>query len=208
MNERPSVPIKLVDGKTKELVDAVLFEGISEGNASSHSQIWVPILQDANDDAEAQGKQPVAEDVHWRWENKLDFRSGQLAYRGYAIECKGVTEGMMMTNLVGHQSKIEPPKDVLYVEYLSVAPKNREIIQNPPKHKAVGRILFAVAVQLSREEGLQGRVGLHSLPGAASWYLDKLGLVSFGPDSHYKGLEYFELKAEDAVKMLEAMKQE
>lgn len=208
MNVRPSVPIKLVDGESNELVDAVLFEGISDGNATSHSNIWVPALQAANEEAEAQGRQPVAEDVHWRWEIKIELRSGQLAYYGYAIERNGITEGMMMTKLVGHQSKIDPPKDILYVEYLSVAPRNREIIQSPPKHKGVGRVLFAAAVQLSREEGLQGRVGLHSLPGAASWYRDKLGLVSFGPDSSYSGLEYFELKAEDAIKMLEALKQE
>lgn len=208
MMERPSCQIKLVDGKTKSLVNAILFEGLSEKNINDHSNIWIPKLKAANAAAKAKGEKiPIAEDAHWSWAKKIDVTAGQIAYRHYAIEYQDETQGLMMIKLVGYQSRNEPPKDILYIDFISVAPDNREIIKKPQKLKAVGYVLFVYAVQVSLEEGMGGRVGLHSLPGAATWYRDKLGLVSFGLDPLYSNLEYFELKAEDAMKMLQLTQQ-
>jgi hypothetical protein len=203
---RPSCAIKLIKGADGELVDAVLFEGLSEKNIQDHELIWVPILDAANKAAKEKGEQlVVAEDAHWRWSKKVNFTSGQLAFRHYAIEYENSTEGLMMVALVGHQSRIVPPKDILYIDYLSVAPQNRVIIQNPPKLKIIGSVFFNYAVQISMEEGMNGRVGLHALPNAISWYRDKLELVAFGKDISYHNLEYFELSEERAQKMLEAL---
>lgn len=208
MTERPSCQIKLVDGKTNKLVDAMLFEGLSQKNIDDHSNVWIPKLKAANSAAKERGEKiPIAEDAHWCWSKKIDYTAGQIAFRHYAIEYQGETQGLMMVKLVGYQSRYDPPKDVLYIDFISVAPDNREVIKKPPKLRTIGQVLFTYSVQVSFEEGMNGRVGLHSLPGAAKWYRDKLNLVSFGPDPHYSNLEYFELKAEDAIKMLQLTQQ-
>lgn len=147
MMERPACQIKLVDGETKKLVDAMLFEGLSDKNIDDHSNIWIPKLEAANAAAKARGERiPIAEDAHWSWAKKMDTTAGQIAYRHYAIECWDETQGLMMIKLVGYQSRNEPPKDVLYIDFISVAPDNREVIKKPPKFKAVGHVLFTHAV--------------------------------------------------------------
>jgi len=70
----------------------------------------------------------------------------------------------------------------------------------------VGQLLFATAVNLSFDEELGGRVGLHSLPGAKTFYRKVLKLTDFGPDSEYRGLCYFELSEEQAAIFLGSMK--
>lgn len=206
MISRPSCPIKLVNGITLEIVDATLFEGLSEKNLHDHENIWGPALRQANITAKENGSQtPIAEDAHWSWTKKIDVTAGQLAYRHYAIEHEGNTEGLMSITLVGHQSRKEPLKDLVYIDFVSVAPSNRQGIQNPPKLKAIGSVLFQCAVQISIDEGMKGRVGLHALPNAATWYRDKLGLDSFGSDPSYHNLEYFELTEEHAKKLIRSM---
>lgn len=203
---RPSCAINLIDGLTGKLVNAVLFEGLSDKNIQDHEKIWVPALEAANKTAnEKEKKHSIAEDAHWRWNKKVNSTAGQLAFRHYAIEHENNTEGLMMIALVGHRSKIAPAKDIVYIDYLSVAPQNRPIIQNPPRFKAVGSVLFNYTVQVSEEEGMNGRVGLHALPNAASWYHNKLKLTSFGKDSSYNNLEYFELAEDKAQKLLQAL---
>src|SRR5438105_2550053 len=99
---RPSCAIKLVDGLTGKLIDAVLFEGLSEKNIDDHEIKWVPALEAANKVAKREGKKlPIAEDAHWRWSRKVNSTAGQLAFRHYAIEYENITEGLMMIALVG-----------------------------------------------------------------------------------------------------------
>ena len=114
---RPSCSIKLVHGSTGQLVDATLFEGLSEKNLDDHELIWIPHLTAANEAARNKGERlPVAEDAHWRWNQKMDATAGQLAYRHYAIEHENSTEGLMMIALVGHQSRINLHKDIVYID--------------------------------------------------------------------------------------------
>ena len=203
---RPSCAIKLVDGLTGQLVDAILFEGLSEKNIQDHEELWIPVLEKANKISKEKGERlVVAEDAHWRWSKKVNSTAGQLAFRHYAIEYENITEGLMLIALVGHQSRITPSKDIVYIDYLSVAPANRQVIQTPPKLKAIGSVFFNYAIQVSVEEGMNGRIGLHALPNAASWYRDKLGLTPFGKDFSYHNLEYFELSEKKSQKMLETL---
>jgi hypothetical protein len=57
----------------------------------------------------------------------------------------------------------------------------------------VGSILLGTAINLSHDEGFGGRLGLHSLPQADSFYRDKLGMTELGPDISKQNLRYFEM---------------
>lgn len=58
-----------------------------------------------------------------------------------------------------------------------------------PKH------LIAAAIQLSIDEGNNGRIGLHSLPQSDAFYRNVCGMSDLGPDANYSEipLRYFEM---------------
>lgn len=203
---RTSWDIFLTDGTTGEAVKAQLFEGMEAHNIDQHENIWIPRLSSHNQNLTRLGvRDGWAEDAHWRWSKKVDHTAGQLGFKHFAIEVDGNTEGLMLLRLIANKSRIDTPKELVYVDYLSVAPHNRSSIMKPPKYRSIGTVLFSSAVQVSEAEGMNGRAGLHSLPAAAAWYL-KLGLTDFGPDQTVQNLNYFELSSEKAKAFLDDMK--
>ncbi len=97
-------------------------------------------------------------------------------------------------------------RQLVYVEYLEAAQWNRGAGQ---LYKGVGTVMIAVAIQLSIEEGNQGRVGLYSLPQADSFYGDHCGMTDTGPDTscdaHFP-LRYFEMTQAKAAIFLKGPK--
>lgn len=199
--KRESLPVKIFNNRNQNLESALLFEGLEEHNIADHENKWIPQLEAANNQAALDGYPPVAEDAHWRWSNKLNHSSGQIAYRHYAIEYRNYTVGLLMLKLVGMKSKIEPQKDLVYIDYISVCPEARKEITDPPMFKAIGSLLFQVAIEVSFEEGMQGRIGLHSLPKAVNWYQNKMRMKNLGPDISYQNLLYFELSSDVAAQL-------
>ncbi|MGZ3720719.1 MAG: GNAT family N-acetyltransferase [Bdellovibrionota bacterium] len=201
--------VKLEDRSTGQLVDASLYDGISSENLREYDEIWVPRMREAFQRAREllnQGKSVShpAEDSHWDWTGKVLKTHGSLYHKHYAIECEGKTQGMMQLEL-SHRSRIEPGQHMVYIDYLSVAPWNRRIIEPKPRFRLVGTVLFNQALGTSDNEGFFGRVGLHALPNAAAWYRDVIKMQSFGQDAEYDNLEYFEIAQENAQKRLKGM---
>ncbi|MNR44822.1 hypothetical protein D3C85_1636060 [compost metagenome] len=52
-------------------------------------------------------------------------------------------------------------------------------------------MLLATAISLSFGEEFAGRIGLHALPQAESWYRDVCGMTDLGVDG--TGMTYFEM---------------
>lgn len=197
--------VKIFHVSKSEYVEAYLFDGISEKNIKDHENKWVPQLEAANENSSHQGKPQVAEDAHWRWSRKIDRSANQAACRHYAVEYEDYTLGLISMILVGKRSRIEPPKDLVYIDYISVCPEARKDLTNPPHYKGVGKILFMSAVLTSIDEGMEGRIGLVSLPKAQPWYRDILGMKSLGMDPDIPPLEYFELTSGHAKILVDEM---
>jgi hypothetical protein len=68
-----------------------------------------------------------------------------------------------------------------------------------PTYGGVGSVLINAAIQLSQAEGFRGRIGLHSLSQAATFYRDRCGMTDFGPDSTHHDLTYFEMDESQAA---------
>jgi hypothetical protein len=139
---------------------------------------------------------------HWNWSRKAQ-RLNLLAYRGFGIECGGQWQGLMLTTLAGHAARL-PPDDnrpLIYVDFLEVAPWNVTPFAATPKYKGVGIQLFEAAVRQSIVEGFKGRVGLHALRDAESFYQHR-GMTNLGPDAQHQDLPYFELTATGATSFL------
>ncbi|MEH1830576.1 MAG: GNAT family N-acetyltransferase [Nostoc sp.] len=116
-------------------------------------------------------------------------------YERLALECEAITQGLMILELYCYRSLLASTKNLVYVDYLTIAPWNRRSIENPPMYKGVGSSLLKFAIEHSFDLDYKGRIGLHSLPGAENFYA-KFGMVDLGYDSNKQGLRYFEISSD------------
>lgn len=170
--------IKLVRGIDSQLVDALLLP-LSATHLSDVENRWQDRLRASK-----------AEDALWDWRRKERLYGQDAGVETYAIECSGVTQGLIMFDALGHRSAFEPGRRIIYVDYLATAPWNRSSIQNPPEYRTVGRTLLVFARYRSEELGYDGLVGLHSLPSAEPFY-ERNGMIDCGIDASNE-MRYFE----------------
>lgn len=175
----------LRDGESGVLVKAELHDTILQRHFNDHVNYWKPLIA-------SQGEQHG----HWDWKQKWSYFSSQLSFQGFALECGGQTQGLMIVNTIKRcRIQQQVNKHLVYVEYLEAAPWNRRDIPNWNRYKGVGTVMIAAVVQLSIDEGNRGRVGLHSLPQADTFYRDRCGMTDLGADPTYNPypLRYFEM---------------
>lgn len=175
--------IYLKEVSSGTLVRAELYDSIQQRHLDHHNQLWKPVTTKLN---EQQG--------HWDWQKKWTHFSKQLSFQSFAIECNGETQGLMIVNTIMRcQIRQQANKHLVYVEYLEVAPWNRQSVTSAPRFKLVGTVMIAAAIQLSLDEGNQGRIGLHSLPQADTFYRGQCGMTDLGQDASKQNLFYFEM---------------
>jgi len=141
---------------------------------------WIPLLKKAR-----------AEDKFWDWLVKKRISLDSDHFESYAIECQEFTQGLMAIETRWHRSKREHRQNIVYVQALASAPWNRKTIQHHPTLRGVGTALLLFSRQRSLELGFQGRIGLHALPGAESFY-DGQNMIDYGPDPEQENLTYCE----------------
>jgi hypothetical protein len=176
---RPFIAADLRRDCPAELLDAV-----EQGWAAARQQLA--------------GAAPV-EHAHWNWRNKShSVATGR--HRLVAIECEGQVQGLMALDAAPRGSG-SGRGGLIYVDYLESAPWNVRAAGADPRFIGVGTALLVDAVRLSREEGHEGRVGLHSLPQAEPFYA-RCGLTRIGRDPGYYDLAYYEFTGPQAVSWL------
>lgn len=197
-------PVSLFSQATEELVDAELWDAITDKNLADWEAEWKPELEKLLKALNKKGieRQFWPQSRHWNWRDKMEAIEGRLSNQSFAIVCDGVTQALMITDLT-KRARIESQKDdhLVFVEYLEVAPWNRkELVGLPPRYSGAGSLLVLAAIELSKAEGYKGRIGLHSLPQANDFYANKAGMTDLGPDPAYKNrMRYFEMTPEQAA---------
>jgi hypothetical protein len=122
-----------------------------------------------------------------------------LAWDTFAVEAEGVTQGLMLTRKgasVRAREASQQNQYIVEIELLAIAPWNRLRLVSAPQFKGIGRLLLAAAVSLSVEEEYEGRIGLHALPQAETWYRDVCQMTDLEVDG--TGMRYFEMTAAQA----------
>lgn len=188
--------VKIIDGTTLLLVDAVLRTCLDASDFTRIEDSWADARRSASESFSSKGRS--IEHGHWDWRLKSPwFERGQLA--GVLLECDGIPQGVLAHRTNSSRARLAANQNVscLYVEFIEVAPWNTRTLVSQSRYKSIGTLLMREAVSLSRERGWGGRVSLHSLPQAEAFYLS-LGMTPFGPDSQYNDLAYFEFREEDA----------
>lgn len=176
--------IQLLQVQDQQVVDAILTE-VTEQHLEDARTLWEPILEGSGQD-----------DEYWNWVGKSRRSKFLPGDELYAIECEGITQGLIMLDVLKKRCLIESQlrRRLVYISALATAPWNRPAITNPPTYKGVGGNLVDFAVARSHELGYQGRIGLYALPGALGFYRKlRIGLLDCGPDPEEPdNLVYFE----------------
>lgn len=191
----------LVDGATGNAVAAEVWDAITDQQLIHWEDDWMPALRDVVERMKGAGvdRNLWPQSRHWDWRRKAEAFSGSLANPSFCVMCQGMTQGMMILNTL-YRARIASQKDreLMYIEYLENAPWNRRHLPGEQRrYIGVGSLLLRAAIELSREEGFKGRLGLHSLPQSNSWY-NKCGMTDLGIDAGYHNLRYFEMTPEQA----------
>jgi hypothetical protein len=195
--------IFLVELPSRTPVRAKLLSSISEEQIEDWERHWQPFFEQRMKELADKGL-TRPQSSHWNWKGKKQRVAGLLASRGFSVTCDGCTQGMMLVDL-NHVARIPSQlrKPLVYVDYLEVAPWNQPMVVSTPRLAGVGSALIDAAIALSFEQNFHGRIGLHSLPQADTFYREKCGMVCVGPDSAYQNLNYFEMTAKQAKAFLE-----
>jgi hypothetical protein len=189
--------VHLLARKTNQPVEAELWDDIATSHVEQWRKQWLPRIEETRELLENKEvpKEEWPQDLHWDWDKKTDWSRKYLSLRRFAITCGGNLQGLMLINLTKLTARIESQKgkDLAYVEFISTAPWNRPQFENEPVFGGVGSTLVRVAVEVSKDEGFRGRIGLHSLKQSAEFYRTKCGMTDLGLDPTYHGLAYFEM---------------
>jgi hypothetical protein len=194
----------LLDAKTGREVNAEFIDGITDAHLNQVEQEWQPARVDGLKRLRNRGGPPQSwpQSNHWNWNSKVNAIRGILAYRGFCIVCENQVQGLMLviiTQTCQLQSQSGLP--LVYIDYLESAPWNQSGFTDTPRFKGIGIGMVFGALQLSLQEGFHGRLGLHSLPQAETFY-ERIGMESLGPDASKQNLMYFEMTPEKATAFL------
>lgn len=196
-----SSPIVLYDARENCPIEGILIDTIGDPQFQDWERLWIPSLMDAIKQLAAEGKlrEKWPESAHWNWRAKISRIQGLLAHQTFSVMCQDVTQGMMQIDLTRNaRLPGQKGKPLAYISYLETAPWNRATLFTPPHFQGVGSILVRAAIQVSLDQGFQGRIGLHALPQADRFYANTCGMTFIGPDSAEQNLGYFEMTPEQA----------
>jgi hypothetical protein len=192
MTERSQ--IEVLDRRKNKTVPAEFIDGVSEVEVYAAQELWEQPLKEAR-----------AQHSHWDWRKKYQWlKEAPIAYHIFGVKAEDQMQGLLLVQKVGKVCRIDSQKnkELIYVDYLATAPWNSPDTCKSPRFGGVGKVLIRAAVMLSLEEEFKGRIGLHSLPQAETFYRNICGMTDLGPDEDYQNLRYFESTVEQSAKFL------
>lgn len=165
------------------------------GSEWGHLALPDPVLLErAQESWRTQLEGTSEEDAGWDWVSKAsnaDHTTYASGVEHVLLICQDDVHGMMITSRPDSPPALsEFGKNLLYVEYLATAPRNRPEVASAPMFRAIGPLLLRHAILRSITLGFAGCVGLHSKPGAVKKYVS-YKLLQRGLDFQ-QGYEYFE----------------
>lgn len=186
----------LVKNDTGDTVPVIILENLTTTIIEETENDWLPPLISALQARLQSGVRgsSLPEHIHWLWSRKARQYSGKSGYQFVGLEAEGAMRGMMLVNTIYRcRLPVQQGAMLVYVDYLSTAPWNLKALTDTPTYRGVGRILIETAIRISRDNAMAGRIGLHALPQAESFYRDTCGMTDLGEDPTEYDLRYFEM---------------
>ena len=144
--------------------------------------------------------------VHWSWARKAaSCAPSRLEAFGdvrlFGIEAAGRWQALLYGVSEGYYSRLGTNNvPLVYVDFIETAPWNWDIapLNKTGRYRGAGVQLMELAVRWSITLGYGGRIGLHALDQAKTFYESRCGMQNLGPDASYHNLSYFELTEANA----------
>ncbi len=169
-----------------------------------HTEVLNKIITTSNGDNSLLQKlldENKVQDSHWNWAKKYMALSSSSDYIWFYLTVDSIVQACC---IIYHPevSRFDS-KNIFYVDYLAIAPWNRNSILGVRKFSSFGTLLLAFATNYSASK-LAYRHGfsLHSLPQAEKFYTEKLGMTSFGNDAKKENLLFLEIEEQKAKEMV------
>ena len=201
-------PVELVQREGGELVEATLLDGLTAKDLLVVERAWAPTRAGLIAELLKRGvpRPEWPQSVHWDWSRKAP-ELHLLQASGFGIVTGSEWQGALMTKTAACVARLKDDsgKPLVYVDFLEAAPWNWRVkpLGQVGRFKGVGALLFREAVLQSMREGFHGRVGLHSLPQAESFYDQECGMTRVAPDPKKQNLVYFEFTRQQAQRFLQ-----
>lgn len=194
-------PVQLIKPLDDSIVPATLIVGVTTDEVDEAVGLWSPYLA-----AQLGAGASRPQHAHWAWERKARAVAGLSHYAICGISVEGEMQALMLREDLVARAKHPDQKNtsIVYISFLSTAPWNDHEIVPTPSYRGCGTILLNEAVAHSADLGYKGRVGLHSLPQAETFYRDRCRMADLGldPDPGHQGLRYFEFTKTSAQDFL------
>jgi hypothetical protein len=206
--------ITVLDNASASVVKAELYDEVTVDDFLETQREWRPYVQRAAAALARQGSMElIPQHLHWDWTSKtpqLDL----LANSFVGLRVGSSLEGIMKLQLVGDFCQARLPEQkgqsLLYVDYLEAAPWNLKPLMDAlglqPRFNGIGSRLIRHAVEMSKEEGFSGRLGLHSLPLSENFYRNVCGMTPVGRDPSKQNLLWCEYTKEQAKLFMSGVK--
>lgn len=130
------------------------------------------------------------DDSHWRWLRKSISYASDDQYKWFFL----IAEGYPQAACLVYHPKPSALHDgqIFYIEFIAVAPWNRENPLAPRAFVGVGKLLVEEVRKFARDKlALHEGFSLHALPRASGFYLS-LGMKRL-PEHDKEVLQYFEM---------------
>ena len=140
------------------------------------------------------------EDIHWDWFKKsYIYHSDE--YEWFYLLAEEKPQGACV--FYHPKESIIDRKDIFYIEYVAVAPWNRDNPLSNREYKGVGTKIIKCALRYAVNNlGLRPGFCLHALPQAKEYYEKKIGMMNY-PERDKSDLAYFEMPRDKSNEMLE-----
>jgi hypothetical protein len=196
--------VRLIDARipSRPFMSADVYRDYPPGELEVIEPLWADSRERVATEGRDAGLVPL-EHSHWDWRNKVE-RVEAGYHMLVVVECEQIAQGFMAV-LRNPRLSLYSRELVVYVDYLESAPWNLKGSSVQPRFMGVGTVLIAEAIRLSLEIGLNGRVGLHSLPQAEEFYKSRCRMTDFGEDPGYFDLTYFEYNGQQATEWLSSI---
>ena len=131
----------------------------SSDDAELWARDWQPVLTDAD-----------RPDGQWPWKEHISRARSDAGWLALTLGRGSTLDGLLSLRLAPGGSRLSLGADIVYVEYIGIAPSHQWPPLGQRLIRGIGKTLMLATMRTSQKIGCRGRVGLHSKPDAVPFY--------------------------------------
>ena len=190
-----------------QICDAHIFHGRSLEYVSEITNSWKHYMYDTIDRIEFTNETELIEEIsslpfhdfHWEWGKKYNYYNSK-EYDWFYFVINNKVEAISFCS--SPKRSVIDSENIFYIEYIAVAPWNRNHKLIDRHFKGLGYILIKeISKYFHTCKNYRFGFSLSAVPQAINFY-QQIGMIYFGQYNH-DGLYFYEMNFENAKKLIE-----